>query len=132
MRKRQRYGTIIVDLERRCALDLLPDRTADTLSLWLRDRPGIALVARDRSPEYARGIAAGAPDAVQTADRWHLLFNIRQMVERWAAGAHGRLRPLPSIVNTDIVNRQGNEGSSKFCVHMQGLTDLPFESDRGG
>lgn len=101
MRKRQRYGTIIVDLERRCALDLLPDRTADTLSLWLRDRPGITLVARDRSPEYARGIAAGAPDAVQTADRWHLLFNVRQMVDRWAAGAHGRLRGLPSLATTE-------------------------------
>lgn len=99
MRKRQRYGTIIVDLERRCALDLLPDRTADTLSLWLRDRPGITVVARDRSPEYARGIAAGAPDAVQTADRWHLLYNVRQMVDRWAAAAHGRLRLLPGIAN---------------------------------
>jgi transposase len=108
MRKRQRYGTIIVDLERRCALDLLPDRTADTLSLWLRDRPGIALVARDRSPEYARGIAAGAPDAVQTADRWHLLFNVRQMVDRWAAAAHGRLRRLPSIANNDTKAARAN------------------------
>ena len=75
-------------------MDLVPDRSAGTLAAWLRERPGITTVARDRSTEYARGIAAGAPQAVQRADRWHLLSNTRQMVERWTAGVHGRLRAL--------------------------------------
>jgi transposase len=95
MRKRCTCGTIVVDLERRRVLDLLPDRAAETLAGWLHDRPGIEVIARDRSTEYARGIALGAPGAVQVADRWHLLANMRQALERWLHGAHARLRRLP-------------------------------------
>jgi transposase len=96
-RKGQTYGTIIVDLERHRVVDLLPNRSAATLADWLKGRRGIRTVARDRSTEYARGIGRGAPRAVQVADRWHLLLNLRQMVERWLAGVHGRLRRLPPI-----------------------------------
>ena len=95
IRKRCTYGTVVVDLERRRVLDLLPDRTAETLAAWLRGRPGIEAVARDRSTEYARGITLGAPKAIQAADRWHLLANVRQAVERWLHGAQARLRRLP-------------------------------------
>jgi transposase len=96
-RKGSSYGTIIVDLERHRVVDLLPDRTAATLTDWLRQQPGIEVVARDRSTEYASGITAGAPAAVQVADRWHLLANMRQAVERWFAGAHARLRRLSGV-----------------------------------
>ncbi|MBV1797545.1 ISL3 family transposase [Siccirubricoccus sp. G192] len=96
-RKGQTYGTILVDLERHRVIDLLPDRSAPTLTDWLRRHRGIRIVARDRSTEYARGIGLGAPRAVQVADRWHLLLNLRQMAERWLAGVHGRLRRLPPI-----------------------------------
>lgn len=95
MRKGFSYGTIVVDLDRRRVVDLLPDRTAATLAGWLGQRPGIKVVARDRSTEYARGISLGAPGAVQVADRWHLLANMRQAVERWLHAAHARLRRLP-------------------------------------
>jgi transposase len=95
LRRGRTYGTIVVDLGRRRVLDLLPDRTAETLAGWLRRQPQVAVVARDRSTEYARGIALGAPGATQAADRWHLLANMRQVLERWLAGAHARLRRLP-------------------------------------
>lgn len=72
IRKRCTYGTVVVDLERRRVLDLLPDRTAETLAAWLRRQPGIEAVARDRSTEYARGITLGAPKATQVADRWRV------------------------------------------------------------
>jgi hypothetical protein len=95
IRKGRTYGTIVVDLERRRAIDLLPDRTSTTVADWLQQRPGIEVVARDRSTEYARAAAIGAPKAVQVADRWHLLANVRDMLERWLARAHARLRRLP-------------------------------------
>jgi hypothetical protein len=78
-------------------VDLLPDRSASTLADWLRRHCGIRTIARDRSTEYARGIGLGAPRAVQVADRWHLLLNLRQMAERWLAGVHGRIRRLPPL-----------------------------------
>ncbi len=95
VRRGRTYGTIVVDMERRCVADLLPDRTATTVAGWLQQRPGIEVVTRDRSTEYARAAAVGAPKAVQVADRWHLLANVRDMLERWLARAHARLRRLP-------------------------------------
>lgn len=71
-RRGRTYGTIVVDLERRRVIDLLPDRTSTTVADWLRQRPGIEVVARDRSTEYAHAAAIGAPKAVQVADRWRV------------------------------------------------------------
>ena len=91
------YGTILVDLNTRRVVDLLPDRRADSLAAWLRlRRRQIKVVARDRSPEFERGVNLGAPRAVQVADRWHLLKNTREMLTRWPFGIHGRLRRLPT------------------------------------
>jgi transposase len=81
-RKGRTYGTILVDLERRHVVDLLPDRTADTLADWLRRRPGVEVVSRDRASAYAQAAAAAAPQAEQVADRFHLLANVREAVER--------------------------------------------------
>jgi transposase len=81
-RRGQRYGTILVDLERRRVIDLLPDREAATLGAWLKAHPGVEVVSRDRSPSYAAAINGGAPGAVQVADRFHLLMNVREALEK--------------------------------------------------
>ena len=101
MRKGRSYGTILVDLQRRRVVDRLPDRTSTTLADWLRRHRGVKVVARDRSTEYARGITLGAPRAKQVVDRWHLLGKVRQMVDRWLAGVHARLRKLPAVAAPD-------------------------------
>ena len=107
LRKGRSYGTILVDVEAHRVVDPLPDSTAQTLTEWLNDRDTVTVIARDRSSEHARGSALGAPGAVQVADRWHLLQNLRQMVEGWLAGVHGRLRRLPPVSGEAAAPRVG-------------------------
>lgn len=80
-RKGRAYGTIIVDLERRRPIALLPDRSSQAVTAWLAERPSVRVIARDRAEGYAAGAAQGAPTATQVADRWHVLANVRQAVE---------------------------------------------------
>ena len=108
-------GTILTDGETHAGIDRLPDRTAETVAAWLQAHPGIAVVPRDRSTEYARGVGLGAPGAVHVADRWHILVNVREALERML----GRLRPqvlaLPlaveqaaaPVISTDRDRRRG-------------------------
>ena len=70
-----RYGTIICDLERRRIIDILPDREAATVTAWLTEHPSITVIARDRGAGYKQAATDGLPDAVQVADRWHLMEN---------------------------------------------------------
>lgn len=81
-RKGRRYGTIVVDLERGRVIDLLPDRDAETVKAWLAAHPGVELISRDRWSDYAQAATEAAPDAQQVADRWHLLKNLREAIER--------------------------------------------------
>jgi transposase-like protein len=83
-RRGQRYGTILCDLERHCVVDLLPDRSAESFQAWLGGHGGIEIISRDRGDFYTKGATAGAPQATQVADRWHLLANLRKTLIRIA------------------------------------------------
>jgi transposase len=80
-RRAHQYGTILVNLADHRVVDLLPDRSAESVARWLAQRPTITLVCRDRSELYADGIRRGAPDALQVVDRFHLVQNLREAVE---------------------------------------------------
>jgi len=80
-RKRQHYGTMLMDLERRRVIDLVPVRSASSFANWLRSHPGVDIITRDRSSLYAEGGRQGAPGAVQILDRYHLVSNLSEAVE---------------------------------------------------
>ena len=122
LRRRHRYGTAIADLEEHKIIDLLPDRTAATLATWLRQYPCIEIVSRDRSPEYARGITEGAPHAVQVADRWHILRNLREVGERILDAHRAQWRDIAVPDPTDrvpTVRRSCHEQAARQAGHHQ-------------
>jgi len=90
LRKRQTYGTILVDLERRQPVARLPERTAEPVAQWLREHPGVEVIARDRASAYAEGARQGAPAATQVADRFHLLQNLAEALTQ-VFTTHGRV-----------------------------------------
>jgi len=63
-------------------VDLLPDKSAESFAKWLQEYPGVEIISRDRGVEYIKGATEGAPDAIQVADRWHLLTNLRDALKR--------------------------------------------------
>jgi transposase len=91
LRKGQVYGTVVADAESGKVVDLLPDREAATLEEWLTAHPGTEVVCRDRAGNYADGASAGAPLAVQVADRWHLWHNLGEYAEKAVAAHRGCL-----------------------------------------
>ena len=94
-KKGRTYGTILVDLEEHRVVDLLPDRLADTLATWLLAHPGIQIISRDRGGSYAEAARRGAPTAVQVADRYHLLTNLRAALERLLTRQHADWPSMP-------------------------------------
>jgi len=120
LKKGRRYGTILVDLERHCPVDLLPERSADALEQWLKDHPGVEVISRDRGDEYIQGASRGAPEALQIADRWHLLKNWNEALQRmW--NRHGKvLRQAVKHVQAELEPTETN-------VHPAPVSRPPVE-----
>jgi transposase len=122
-RKGHSDGTILVDLERHRPIDLLPDRESATLSAWLIAHPGIKMVSRDRSQTDAAGITEGAPHAIQVADRFHLLMNVRQLLEKFLLRQTRQLRrqtmALKLKIKSAVENACYEQCRLRWLPHLQ-------------
>lgn len=108
-RRSSRYGTIMVDLERRSVIDILDDRSVASVKEWLQKRPQIEVVSRDRCGLYSQAARQGAPQAKQVADRFHLVENLRQAIKaQMSRYGHANVRP---ILSEDAV------ASARSCFH---------------
>src|SRR5260370_6709075 len=87
-----RYGTLICDLESNRPIDVLADRSVQTVSTWFEERPSVEIVSRDRSSEYAAAISKGAPQALQVADLWHIAKNFSESVQTLLARCRAEIR----------------------------------------
>ncbi len=97
----QRYGSIICDLERRRVVDLLPDREPGTVEAWLSRHPEIAVISRDRGGSYGRAAARAAPQAVQVADRWHLMENASAA---FLEAVRRSMRPIRMALGSTVID----------------------------
>ena len=126
LKRGRTYGTVIVNSETRQPIALLPDRTAETLSAWLRSHPEVQIISRDRFTEYERGINLGAPHARQVLDRWHLLKNLGDALERQLRRYQGTINKLAKALNADRVRviRSRREEAARQAAQQKRLTRM--------
>ena len=124
LRKGQVYGTVVAGAGSGEVTGLLPDREAATLEDRLKARPGAEFICRDRATAYRDGASAGAPDAVQVADRWHLRHNLGGYAEKAVAAHRGCLSAVPDPAGPDGPPAR-DAPSAPLPEEPDGLRDVP-------
>lgn len=114
-KKGRNYGTIIVDLIEGKVVDLLPDREAATLTCMLVKHTEVNIVSRDRASAYSLGIRNGASEAIQVADRFHLLVNLRDAFQKTLLKKSSRLKECfkHSITQRTAISLQKRSNQQK-------------------
>jgi transposase len=110
------YGSILVDLETHRVIELLPDRTVATATRWFKEHPEIEVSSRDRGQDYTTAASQGAPQAVQVADRWHIVHNLTEAVSLVLENYRTQLRSVSQLlvpaVEPEPQKEQASEGAS--------------------
>ncbi|MFD7408685.1 ISL3 family transposase [Streptomyces sp. NPDC059866] len=121
LKKGHVYGTIILDMETGERVDVLPDRTADTLTAWLRAHPGAEIVCRDRASAYAEAVRTACPGAIQVADRFHLWKNLCEAVEKCVATHRSCLTEPTEDTASDATDGPTAATKEEVSVRPEGM-----------
>ncbi|HEU5380529.1 MAG TPA: ISL3 family transposase [Ktedonobacteraceae bacterium] len=124
-KRRLRSGTLICDLETGKPIDLLPDRSVQTVCTWLEQHPAIEVISRARRGEYATAAQKGAPQAQQVADRWRLLPNLAEHVSTLLAHHRSRnehAKRAPAQKRLTAAMRREQDARTIQGLHRQGVS----------
>jgi DNA-binding NarL/FixJ family response regulator len=121
IKRGHRYGTLIVDLEARQPIEVLGRRETTIVADWLRQHPTVEIVARDRAGAYSDAVRTASQGAQQVADRWHLLTNLRECVERLlvrrSASVREAARLLGEALRIESQPITGNSGAAPLPLN---------------
>jgi transposase len=118
-RRGRRYGTILIDGSGHQVIDLLEDPSADALVNWLSKHPGTEVICRDRDGVYASAARRGAPGAVQVADRWHIVHNLVDALERMAVRVLAPLHKQRSADELSTLDKQRTTATLSTVSRIQ-------------
>ena len=114
-RKRYTYGTVMVNLETHRIVDLIDSRETKKVEEWLKTYPNLKVISRDGAQTYASAVRNAHPNAVQISDRFHLIKNLSDAVEKYLY----RLFPSRLVIPVSKVNPE-----------MEALYDTRNRSER--
>lgn len=126
-RRGLKYGTILVDLETHRVIDLLPDRAVTTATAWFKAHPDIQVISRDRGADYATAASQGAPQAVQVADRWHIVHNLSETVALILEHYRASLRNVSQFL-VPPPRKEFEQQQKEDAVSGEALSPMPLAS----
>lgn len=103
-RKGVSYGTILIDMETSKPIDILPSREGKDLKKWLMKYNDVQIVTRDRSSSYSCAIDEACPNAVQIADRFHLLTNLSDALDTYFKSISGTISRLVTAKTSELLD----------------------------
>lgn len=93
-RKGVSYGTVLIDMETSRPIDILPSREGKELKKWLLKYPDVNIVTRDRASSYSSATNEVCPSAEQVADRFYLLMNLSNALDKYFKSVNPKIKKL--------------------------------------